>query len=161
MISNPLKDAIDQMVDQMVGQRIEATLGGFGASIDSIAAAINSRPDDPAMKAVKTLMNELSQGLSDIVSALESPAERGDPEAIAKAITAGLKALRVNVAAPHVTLNVVPAPVNNVIDLKPVFHLMERDPVAPPANIVHDIDITYGVGGLPQTMTITRRTERK
>ena len=144
---NPLTEALGQMAESAM----DKAMSGIAASLAKIAG----KATDPKMTAFEGLLNEISAALSDVVAGMEKP--DGDA-AIAKAITDGLKALRievaaptVNVKAPEVSVNVNPTPIQNNVHVDaPQVHVMER----PGATFTVDID--YHSGGLPRSMTITR-----
>ena len=145
---NPITAALDQMVQT----HAEGNLGGINTSLRAIAKAIAERPEDTKMAA---FMDEVSAALADMVSAMEKDEDAG----LAKALTDGLKALRIEVKSPQVILtpeinvNVSPTPIqNNVTVPGPVVHIMDR----PGKKTVHRVDdITFGAGGFVKSMTIT------
>lgn len=148
--TNPIEAAIDQMVEQ----RTESTLGTIAASLAAIAKAVLARPADPAIQTLQSMLTELNQGLGDLVSALEPDDDaKSDPAAIAKAITAGLKAMRIEVkpqiTVEAATVNVNPTPIENHFD--PTI-VVEREK----GETTFKVEMGYGPWGQGGSFTITR-----
>lgn len=145
-IDNPLTDALDKMAQGA----LEKAIASMAASLTKIA----STATDPKMAAFEGLMNEVSAALSDVVSALER--DDGADEKIAKAITEGLRALRIEApkvtVTPEINVSVSPTPIQNNVNVPaPVVHITERE-----SKGAVNVEFHYGSGGVPTGMTITR-----
>lgn len=143
---NPLTEALSKMASAGV----EQAMAGIAASLAKIAGTAT----DPKMAAFEGLLNEVSAALTDVVAALERP--DGDA-AIAKAITDGLKALRIEVAAPKVSVeaprvdvHVAPTPIQLTVP-KPVVQVIERED----KGAVFEVDVKWR-GNFIDTMRVTR-----
>ncbi len=108
--------------------------------------------DGRKFEAFEGLLLEISTGLADVVEAME----KGSGEQIANALSAALKAVRIE--APHVTVdapvtvNVSPTPIHNHVTTEPpVVHLIDR-PVPPKGwSIAFKYDLKGGLAGASLT----------
>ena len=124
--------------------------------LDAMRKLSNSQRTDDARKfaAFEGLLNEISTALGDLVSVMERD---GDDGAM-KAMTEGLKALRIQ--APTVNVNVSPTPVENH------FEVTLPEMKVPPVQVILDerpraktlkIELIYdGPNGMPTGAIFTQ-----
>lgn len=130
---------------------------------DAVAKLVkqNENSSSGKQEAFEGLMSEISLALAEVVELMGRDQDGG----IATAITAGLKAMRVevSVAAPSVTvnptINVSPTPISNHFHAPPqqapIIHFIEKE-ATPQGKSVHEVAIKYEKG-FPVSFTITKR----